>query len=135
LAETFRGALALGSTAFVDRLRRGIKGNRHEQPALRAWQRLLPFEQVVEVEVVAQEKGEHWAQFRDRHGDWGHDVALWLGRHHCGLTQVELGTAAGGMAYPAAGQAVRRIDPKRRTDRKLARLIDRLERQLVLVAT
>ncbi len=133
LADRVRGALALGSTAFVEGLRRGIKGDRHEQPALRAWQRLLPFERVME--VVAREKGEPWEQFRDRHGDWGRDVALWLGRHHCGLTQVELGKAAGGIAYPAVGQAVRRIGRKRQTDRKLARLIARLERNLLLVAT
>jgi hypothetical protein len=43
--------------------------------------------------------------------------------------------AAGGMAYPAVGQAVRRIEQRRQTDRKLARLLARLEDQLVHIAT
>ena len=133
LGDRVRGALAVGSTAFVNRLRRGIRGNRREQPSVRAWQRLLPFERAIE--LVTEEKGEAWERFRDRHGDWGRDVALWLGRRHCGLTQAELGRAAGGMSYPAVGEAVRRVDRRRHTDRKLARLLNRLERQLLDIAT
>ena len=132
-AERVRGALALGSTAFVDRLRRGVKGNRREQPEVRAWQRLLPFERVIE--LVEKERGEVWESFRDRHGDRGRDLALWLGRRHCGLTQAELGAKAGGMAYPAVGQAVRGIERRRHSDRAMARLLDQLERQLVDIAT
>lgn len=133
LGDRLRGALVLGSSAFVDRLRRGIRGNRREQPGIRGWQRLLPFERVIE--RVAKEKGESWESFRDRHGDWGRDVALWLGRRHCGLTQTELGRAAGGMAYPAVGHAVRRVERRRHSDPKLARLLVRLERELVDIAT
>jgi hypothetical protein len=132
-ADQVRGALALGSTAFVDRLRRGIRGNRREQPGVRAWQRLLTFERVIE--VVEAEKGEAWECFRDRHGDTGRDIALWLGRRHCGLTQAELGQRAGGMAYPAVGHAVRSMDRKRQSDRALTRQLSRLERQLVDIAT
>jgi len=128
-AEQVKGAVAMGSRAFLDRLRRGVKGNRREQPDMRAWQQLLPFERVIE--IVAVEKGEPWDQFRDRHGDWGRDVALWLGRHHCGLTQAELGAAAGGISYPAVGHAVRQIERKRQTDPALARLVTRLEQQCV----
>ena len=128
-AEQFKGAVAMGSRAFLDRLRRGVKGNRREQPEMRVWQQLLPFKRVIE--VVATEKGDPWEQFRDRHGDWGRDVALWLGRHHCGLTQAELGQAAGGMSYPAVGHAVRGIERRRQTDPQLANLLTRLERQCV----
>jgi hypothetical protein len=46
------------------------------------------------------------------------------------MTQAELGAAAGGMAYPAVGHAVRRIARRQQVDRKLARLLARLERQL-----
>jgi REP element-mobilizing transposase RayT len=128
-ADRVRGAVAVGSSAFLDRLRRGVKGNQREQPQVRAWRRLLPFERVIE--IVAAEKQEPWEYFRDRHGDWGRDVALWLGRHHCGLTQAELGVAAGGMSYPAVGHAVRRIERMRQTDRQRDRLITRLEQQCV----
>lgn len=128
LVARITGKVALGSKAFLDRLGRVVKGDRHEQPDLRAWRRLLPFEEVIE--IVAREKGEPWERFRDRHNDWGRDVALWLGRQHCGMTQAELGAAAGGMAYPAVGHAVRRIARRQQVDRKLARLLARLERQL-----
>jgi hypothetical protein len=119
--------------AFLDRLRRGLHGDRHEQPGLRAWQHLLPFSRVIE--LVEQEKGEAWEHFRDRHGDAGRDMALWLGRRHCGLTQAELGQAVGGMAYPAVGQAVRQIERRRKTDRSLARTLLRLEQQILEIAT
>jgi chromosomal replication initiation ATPase DnaA len=68
---------------------------------------------------------------RDRHGDWGRDAALWLARRHCGLTQAELGAAVGGLAYPAVGHAIRRLERRRCTDRPLDRVLLRLERQLV----
>jgi putative transposase len=126
-------AVALGSPAFLDRLRRGLRGDRHEQPGLRSWQRLLPFSRVIE--LVEQEKGEPWEHFRDRHGDAGRDIALWLGRRHCGLTQAELGQAAGGMAYPAVGHAVRQMERRRKADRRLAKRLLRLEQQISQIAT
>jgi hypothetical protein len=61
--ERVRGALALGSEAFVDALRRCVRGNRLEQPMVRSWQRLLPFERVME--LVAREKNENWARNRE----------------------------------------------------------------------
>lgn len=126
-------ALALGSATYLDRLRSHIHGSRREQPAVRAWQRLLPFARVRE--LVVEEKGEPWLQFQDRHGDWGRDAALWLARRHCGLTQAELGAAVGGLAYPAVGHAIRRLERRRATDRQLERVLLRLERKLVQNAT
>ena len=133
LAARIKGALAVGSEAFLERLRRRVRGNRREQPAVRAWQRLLPFSRVTA--IVAKAKGEPWERFRDRHGDWGRDAALWLARRHCGMTQAELGAAVGGLAYPAVGHAIRRIERRRQTDPKLDRVLVRLETQLVENAT
>ena len=130
-AERMRSLVAVGSDAFLQRLRGVVQGNRNEQKALRAWKRLLPFARVIA--VVAQEKGEFWEQFRDRHGDWGRDVALWLGRRHCGLTLQELGHAAGGVSYPAVGQAVRKSECRRKVDGKLKRVIEVLEAQCLKV--
>jgi hypothetical protein len=128
-----RGALAWGSEAFVDGLRRRVKGNRREQPAVRAWQRMLPFERVMA--AVAREKGDAWERFVNRHGDDGRDMALWLGRRHCGLTQRELGEQAGGVAAAAVGQGVRRIETRRGADSELAKTLDRLEHRLLDIAT
>ena len=43
--------------------------------------------------------------------------------------------AAGGMAYPAVGHAVRRIERRRQSDARLDRVLVRLESQLVDNAT
>jgi hypothetical protein len=59
----------------------------------RAWRRLLPFEEVVR--AVESGQGEAWADFADRRGDWGRDLALHVGRGRCGLTLRELGRKAG----------------------------------------
>ena len=130
-AERMRSLVAVGSDAFLQRLRGMVHGNRNEQKALRAWKRLLPFDRIIA--AVAQEKGEPWEQFRDRYGDWGRDVALWLGRRHCGLTLQELGHAAGGVSYPAVGQAVRKIERRRKTDGAMARLTEKLESKCLKV--
>ena len=131
--ERLRSALALGSDAFLDRLRRGVHGNRSAQPAVRAWQRLLPFERVVT--CVAEAKGETWQLFRDRRNDWGRDVALCLGRRHCGMTLPELGRAAGGMSIAATDQAIRRIELRLKHDRALVRQVRVLETKLSIVGT
>ena len=131
--ERLRTALALGSEAFLDRLRRGVRGNRSTQPAVRAWQRLLPFERVVE--CVAEAKGEAWEKFCNRRNDWGRDVALCLGRRHGGLTLQELGQAAGGVRVEAVAMAVRRMEQRLLQDRALARQVRAMEESLCKVQT
>ena len=126
-AERIQNLVAVGSEGFLKKLGKIVHGDRNEQQALRAWKRLLPFARVIE--LVEKEKGETWEKFHDRHGDWGRDVALWLGRRHCGLTLQELGEAAGGVSYPAVGAAVRKIERRRKTDGKFARLTAKLEAQ------
>ena len=133
LGKQLAGVLAVGSSAFLDKLRRGVRGNRSEQKAIRAWRRLLPFDRVVE--LVAQEKREPWEKFRDRRGDSGRDLALWLGRKHCGLTLAELGYAAGGMSYSAVSMAVHRFDAQRKTDASVRVLLNRIEAHLCNVQT
>ena len=51
-----------------------------------------------------------WAEFRDRRGDWGRELALYLGRQMVGLTLAELSRAVEGgsaMAVSVALEAVR----------------------------
>ena len=129
LAEELRKGLAVGSAAFIESLRRLARGDRRTQPAVRQWQRLLPFSRVRE--VVAAAKGEPWARFRDRHGDDGRDAALWLGRRHGGLTLRELGAAAGGLSADAVGSAVRRVEHRRHQNARYRSWSNRLEKQLL----
>ncbi len=58
------------------------------------------------VKGLERVKGERWAQFSVRHGDWGRDAALWLGRKRGRYSLSQRGQLAGGMDYAAVGQAV-----------------------------
>jgi len=88
-------------------------------------------ELAVVVARVEQLKGETWAEFRDRQGDWGRDAVLWLGRQ-CGgkklgeLAQlVEVGTAA------AVALAVKRFAARLATDAKLRRDLMKIREDLL----
>ena len=131
--ERLQGAVAIGSERFLERLRQGVHGKRSMQPAVRAWQRLLPFARVVA--CVEEAKGESWETFRDRRADWGRDVALYLGWRHCGRTLPELATAAGGMTAEAVSKAVRRMENRLLQERILAMKVSHLETALSNVRT
>jgi REP element-mobilizing transposase RayT len=122
--ERMSAALAIGSATFQARLRQWAIGNRQEQSAVRAWERWLPFGRVKT--AVAAEKGERWEHFRDRRGDWGRDLAWWIGRRHCGLTLGELGEEAGGVADRAVGIAIARMDGRLAADRELRKIASRI---------
>lgn len=126
--EHLADSLAVGSEMFISRLRALAHGDRTTQPAVRKWQRLLPFARVIAVVEFA--KGEPWSRFRDRQKDSGRDIALWLGRRHCGLTLAELAAAAGGLNAVAASSALRSFERRRRKDNELGALLMRLENQL-----
>jgi hypothetical protein len=48
---------------------------------------------------VEKVKADRWEGFRDRYGDWGRDLALYLGKKGFGIKLRDLGQAAGGMDY------------------------------------
>jgi REP element-mobilizing transposase RayT len=126
--ERLKGLLAVGPESFMERLRGLARGDRRTQPALRRWRRLMPFERVAG--AVAATKGEPWDAFRDRHGDDGRDMALWLGRRHCGLTLGELGVAVGNASAAAVGSAVRRMDRLRLANAGIRRRLAEAEAHL-----
>jgi chromosomal replication initiation ATPase DnaA len=84
---------------------------------------------------VEKVKGEKWAEFKGRYGDWGRDAALWLGRRGGRLSLPELGKLAGGMDYAAVGQAVSRFGRRLEKEAALRRKVAEMESQLSHVET
>ena len=107
--EMFLTALVVGSPGFKaqagERRMRAAPATGSTLP----WRRLTPFTEVMR--GVEELKGEAWASFANRHGDWGRDLALYMGRLRCGLTMKELGDAVG-VSSAAAGQSVSRMGRK-----------------------
>jgi len=105
--ETFLSAPVVGSAEFLAQAGgRRLKALPATGSAL-PWRRLLPFEAVVK--GVEELKGEEWASFVNRHGDWGRDLAFYMGRRRCGLTMKELGDVAG-VSFVAVGKSVSRME-------------------------
>jgi putative transposase len=120
--------MVLGTEAFARRLRREIGGNAREQVQLKGLSRPVPWGDIVC--ALEGAKGESWAEFKGRHGDWGRDAALWLGRRRGRLGLAELGRLAGDMDYAAVGQAVSRFGKRLEQDAGLRRGLGQLESQL-----
>jgi hypothetical protein len=55
-------------------------------------------------------KGRPWVEIRDRYGDDGRDLVLYVGRRACGLKLGELARAAGMRDYGAVSVAIRRYE-------------------------
>ncbi len=125
--------LVLGTQAFVEQLRREIHGNSREQAQLKALSQPVAWSRIVA--AVEQLKGESWAEFNRRHGDWGRDAALWLGRRLGRLTLAQLGELAGGMDYAAVGQAASRFGKRLEKEPKLRRQMEEVERAMSHVET
>jgi len=113
------GQAVLGTERFVARTRARL-GQEEGARGLRKAQGL-------EAVIAAVERvtGEKWKEFRDRHGDAGRDLVLYLGRKHCGLSHRELSQTAG-IAYASAATAVRRFSARTGREREVALLTKRV---------
>jgi REP element-mobilizing transposase RayT len=123
--------LALGSLAFAQRLGGEARGNPREQKPLReasgsaasaSWSRI--------VSALEQAKGEGWSAFAQRHGDWGRDAGLWLGRRVTRLSLAELGKLAGGLDYAVVSKAIARFDSRLAANTSLREQLTLIQAQL-----
>ncbi len=69
-------------------------------------------------------------RFRDRYGDWGRDLALYVGRRRAGLRLRELAAAAGGLDYGRAAGAVQRFGKRLGQDAGLRKLVAKVENEI-----
>ena len=72
----------------------------------------------------------HWTSFVNRHGDWGRDAALWLGRRAGRLSLAQLGKSAGGLDYAVASKAITRFGRRLALDGSLSEKLTALQHQL-----
>jgi putative transposase len=129
--ERLEAGLVLGGKEFVKRMRGLLQGNVREQPAMRQMQARPQIGAVVA--EVERQKGERWEQFRDRHGDWGRDLVLYVGRRDCGLKLRELAEVAGGLDDATIGMAVKRFQRRIEKEPKLSKIVNQIERQMLIV--
>jgi REP element-mobilizing transposase RayT len=125
--EQVKGQLLLGGASLKRKVQSLLGGDRREQSGVKELRR-REFGEVIA--VVMRLRGEAWSEFRDRHGDWGRDLALWLGRERCGLPLRELGALAGGIHYAAVSMAIRRWRLQLHKNPRRARLSKRAIKML-----
>ena len=126
--EQFREVAAIGSAAFVARVKALAGAVERETERRRRLRERASFEQVVA--AVAEARGEPAETWLGKRGDPGKWVVLRLARQRCGLTLAELGQRLGGMDYSAVGMALRRLDQRLSQDRSLRRLCDKVGEML-----
>jgi len=110
----FTERLAIGSREFLDRARSWVKTVTPEHLNRSFVASRIRFDKIVT--VVEQVKGEAFVDFRDRYGDWGMPMVLYLARMHSGLTLGIIGELAGGKGYKTVSTSIRRFKNRLETD-------------------
>ena len=107
--EELKEQAVLGGQKFVEKLRTHVLGDEREQRGAKRLAVARPgFASVIE--AVERVKREKWEAFRERHGDRGRDMVLYLGRKACGLKLNELAKTAGMKEYASVAMAVKRYE-------------------------
>ncbi len=66
----------------------------------------------------------------ERRGDWGRDLAWYLGQRKCGLALRELGELSGGVDYATVSAAARRMERRLSKDKALAQKAKQVEKEI-----
>ena len=126
--EPLVGGLVLGGEELLGRVREISRGDMAEQPDARAIRRKLDLEEIVS--IVSKVKGETWAEYRHRRGDWGKAMVMMAARRHAGVPNRTLAEWLGATADSAVTHAVKRLEGRMKKDRALARLYEQVEKTL-----
>ena len=107
---------------------RAAHGNSREQKSLRQPPKAATWTQIIG--ALEKAKKESWDNFANRHGDWGRDAALWLGRRAGRLSLLELGKLAGGLDYAVVSKATTRFGRRLASDCALREQLAAVQTQL-----
>jgi REP element-mobilizing transposase RayT len=121
--EDLSGRFALGSQEFRQKLKGWVGKVSKEQPARKHLAEPITIERIIR--LVEEKRGEEWAAFSERHGDWGRELVLYLARRRCGLTLRQIGEAlpgrsgsgAAALEYSAVAKAAKRFESSLAGDR------------------
>jgi REP element-mobilizing transposase RayT len=127
--EALREQVVLGGAEFLASLRKHVRGHEQEQRGARRLLEARPglAEVIAAVEAV---KGEKWDDFRERHGDSGRDMVLYLGRRVCGLKLGELAKAVGIHNDAAVSTNARRYEERLQSQRREQNLMKEVTQML-----
>ncbi len=124
--EELKEQVVLGGAEFLETVRASVKGDAREQRGASRLGSARP--QLADVIArVEKVRGEKWTEFRDRYGDSGRDLVLYLGRWECGLRLNELAQAAGMDGYKAVAAAIRRYGSRLKADKAEQRLLRQVQ--------
>jgi len=124
--EALRDSVAIGGVEFVREVKDFAAhiGLGRETGSKRALRKRVTMDEVIR--AVEQAKGEDREEFGSRHGDTGMALVMWVARRCTGLTLREIGEAAGGRDYAAAGMAIRRLERRLAKDGPLRQQLQRV---------
>ena len=127
--EELKEQVVLGSLGFVAGLKEYLAGDELEQRSARRLREQRPDLARV-ICCVEEEKGEKWEEFRDRHGDCGRELVLYLGRRVCGLKLKELVQCVEIKEYAAVAMAVKRFETSLKKSKSLQEAYHRVTQML-----
>ena len=117
--DHLKGGLILGSAEFIAEWREKIGPGPVGDAARKALQARPTWKQVIE--VIEKLKKESWREFRDRRGDEGRELAMYLGRQYCGLKLQELADQVESGSPMSVSAALKRFAQRLGTTPALAR--------------
>jgi len=127
--DELKEQVVLGTQEFLATLKDHLVGDEQEQRSARRLREARP--SLVRVIACVEEiKEETWATFRDRHGDPGRDLVLYLGRTACGLKLIELAQSVEARSYAGVAMAVKRFANRLKHDRLLQEMVERVTQLL-----
>ena len=124
----FSERVAIGSREFLEQARQWVRVVSPEHSDRFFVASRIPFGRIVA--AVEQVKGEAFADFRNRHGDWGLAMVFCLARRRSGLTLSQIGEQAGGMAYKTVFARIKYLEKRMQKDSSLHELYAQCKNQL-----
>ena len=80
--------------------------------------------------AVEEARGANWEEFCARRGDWGRNLAWYIGWHECGLTQREPGEKSNGTDYATVNAAIKTTSARLVKDKRLRKQMKTIAKQL-----